>query len=105
MLDGLFPPEAAERLTHLVVFADAGARYRRGARHKARNVHWNRFVVNKRPPHVINGPAHKHGVSLGCCRADCSALSSTSTSSRISASSSAPPLATPCASLRPIETS
>ncbi|KAM5538321.1 hypothetical protein V8D89_007923 [Ganoderma adspersum] len=44
MLDGMFPPEAAEKLTHLVVFADAGARYRCGARYKARNVHWDRLV-------------------------------------------------------------
>ncbi|KAM5538325.1 hypothetical protein V8D89_007927 [Ganoderma adspersum] len=44
VLDGLFPIETAEKLTHLVVFADLRTRYRCGARRKANNVHWDRFA-------------------------------------------------------------
>ena len=48
VLDGLFPIETAEKLTHLVIFANLGVRYSFGARRKANNVHWDRFIVSPR---------------------------------------------------------
>ena len=62
VLEGMFPPEAADKLTHLVVFADSGRPYRCGARRKA-NAHWDRFTVSKQLHYVVDDTAYKHDVS------------------------------------------
>ncbi|PIL31100.1 hypothetical protein GSI_05796 [Ganoderma sinense ZZ0214-1] len=38
------PPEAADKLTHVVMSTRFGVGYRQGARRKADNVHWDRFI-------------------------------------------------------------
>ncbi|PIL31123.1 hypothetical protein GSI_05819 [Ganoderma sinense ZZ0214-1] len=43
-LDNPFPPEAVDKLTHLVMSADIEVRYRCGAGRKANNRHWDRFI-------------------------------------------------------------
>ena len=58
VLDGMFPPEAADKLTHLVVFADSGRPYGCGARRKA-NAHWDRFTVSEQPYYVVDDTAYK----------------------------------------------
>lgn len=63
VVDGLFPTDAADKMTHLVVFADAGWHYKCGARRKANDAHWDRFTVGEQPHHVVDVPAHKHGFS------------------------------------------
>ncbi|KAM5538308.1 hypothetical protein V8D89_007910 [Ganoderma adspersum] len=47
LLDGLFPLEAVANLTHLTLFIYVLILYRRGARRKAKNIHWSRFVTTQ----------------------------------------------------------